>query len=81
PAELFERWGRRDPIGLYEEYLKAAGVAAAELEAIEAEVSAAVERAAGEALASRDLAPRPASALEGVYADGRAGGVPVRSQA
>jgi TPP-dependent pyruvate/acetoin dehydrogenase alpha subunit len=69
PAELFAYWGKRDPIGLYEEYLKGAGVTAAELEAIEAENTAVVDRAGEEALASRDgNMPPPASAVEGVYA-------------
>lgn len=55
PAELFERWGRRDPIGLYEEYLVAEGVAdRAALESAEAEVTAELEAAVQEALAARD---------------------------
>jgi len=68
PAELFQQWGKRDPIGLYEEYLKADGVAATRLEAIEGEVTAAVERAAEDALASRATMPPGESALGGVYA-------------
>ncbi len=68
PAELFQQWGKRDPIGLYEEYLKADGVAATRLEAIEGEVTAAVERAAEDALASRATMPPGDSALVGVYA-------------
>jgi pyruvate dehydrogenase E1 component alpha subunit/2-oxoisovalerate dehydrogenase E1 component alpha subunit len=67
PAELFQRWGRRDPIGLYEEHLKADGVAAARLEAVEADVTAEVERAAEAALRSRDTMPPGESALQGVY--------------
>lgn len=67
--ELFAYWGKRDPIGLYEEYLKQNGVAAAELEAVEAEVTAEVDRAAEEALQSRQSnMPPPESAIEGVYA-------------
>jgi TPP-dependent pyruvate/acetoin dehydrogenase alpha subunit len=68
PRELFERWGRRDPIGLYEEYLKAQDVGAEELEAMEARVVAEVDAAAEAALADRDRLPVPESALEGVYA-------------
>jgi TPP-dependent pyruvate/acetoin dehydrogenase alpha subunit len=69
PPELFAYWGKRDPIGVYEEYLKRQGVAAAALEAIEAEVTSEVDRAAEEALASRQgNMPRPESAVEGVYA-------------
>ena len=67
-AELFRRWGRRDPIGLYEEYLVDEGVSRDDLAAIEGDVAAEVERAEAEALASRQGAmPRPESALEGVY--------------
>ena len=69
PAGLFAYWGQRDPVGLYEEYLKQEGVAAAELEAIEAEVTAEVDRAGEEALASRESnMPPPESAVQGGYA-------------
>ena len=71
PAELFAHWGKRDPIGLYEEYLKGDGLAAARLEQIEEGVTAEVDRAAAEALSSRERnQPPPSSALEGVYAKG-----------
>lgn len=70
PAELFLHWGRRDPIGLYEEYLKQEGVPAAELEGIEAAVTEEVEQAAEEALKSRDRAPEGKTALGRVYAHG-----------
>ena len=66
-AELFERWGKRDPIGLYEEYLKAEGASAELLGKIEIEVEAEVERAAEEALADKEKLPVPASALDNVY--------------
>jgi TPP-dependent pyruvate/acetoin dehydrogenase alpha subunit len=66
--ELFAQWGRRDPIGLYEEHLKAAGWTAADLQAIEDDVVAAVEAAEREALASRDHMPAGRSALDDVYA-------------
>ncbi|HET7296776.1 MAG TPA: thiamine pyrophosphate-dependent dehydrogenase E1 component subunit alpha [Gemmatimonadales bacterium] len=69
PDELFKTWGRRDPIGLYEEYLKEEGVPSARLAEVEAEVSAEVERAAEEAVRSRDAMPPGSSALEGVYAE------------
>lgn len=67
PAALFEQWGRRDPVGLYEEYLKEAGVASAELAALEEEVATAVEAAAAAALASRDRMPAGETALGDVY--------------
>jgi TPP-dependent pyruvate/acetoin dehydrogenase alpha subunit len=68
-AELFAKWGRRDPIALYEEYLVDDGVARATLGGIEADVEAEVERAQEEALESRkERMPVPESAVEGVYA-------------
>ena len=69
PAELFERWGRRDPVGLYEEYLKTRGFSADDLEGAEAEVVKVVEDAEREALASRERMPAGDSALAGVYAN------------
>ncbi|HXO85656.1 MAG TPA: thiamine pyrophosphate-dependent dehydrogenase E1 component subunit alpha [Gemmatimonadales bacterium] len=66
--ELFTKWGKRDPIGLYEEYLKEDGVSAQALAEAEREVTEVVERAAADALASRDKMPEGAKALEGVYA-------------
>ena len=75
PPEVFAHWGKRDPIGLYEEYLKARGVAAGALQQVEDRVTSEVDRAAEEALASRETnPPPPGSAVEGVYADGRISG-------
>ena len=71
PAALFERWGRRDPIGLYECYLQEEGVPTARLDEIEAEVSAQVERGAEEAIASRERMPPGETAVDGVYANGK----------
>jgi pyruvate dehydrogenase E1 component alpha subunit/2-oxoisovalerate dehydrogenase E1 component alpha subunit len=68
PAEVFAKWGKRDPVGLYEEYLKEEGVKAKQLEEIEAEVTAVVAKAAEEAIASRDKMPKGETALKGVYA-------------
>lgn len=69
PPELYEYWGRRDPIGVYEEYLKCEGVTGGELEKIEDEVTAEVERAAEDALDSRQhRMPEPQTAVEDVYA-------------
>jgi TPP-dependent pyruvate/acetoin dehydrogenase alpha subunit len=68
-AELFERWGRRDPVGLYEEYLVDEGVARSALHDVEIDVEAEVERAQEEALASRrERMPTGESAEVGVYA-------------
>ena len=70
PAELFAHWGKRDPIGLYEEWLMGRGVPADRLAELEEGVTAEVERGADEALASRQTrVPRPESAVDGVYAD------------
>jgi len=68
PPETFAYWGRRDPIGLYEEFLKRDGVTAGDLEAVEGEVTTEIDRAAEQALESRrSNMPPPASALDGVY--------------
>ena len=69
PAELFKSWGKRDPIGLYEEYLKDEGVTAQTLGQLELEITEQVERAAAEALASREKMPRGETALDGLYAN------------
>lgn len=68
PAELFDHWGRRDPIGLYEEHLKKQGVLPATLQETEKGVVEEVSLAEREALASRADVPDPLSAVEGVYA-------------
>jgi TPP-dependent pyruvate/acetoin dehydrogenase alpha subunit len=52
--ELFEAWGRRDPIGLYEEHLVRRGIERSRIEALEQTVSDEVDAAAGRALASRE---------------------------
>lgn len=57
PAALFEEWGRRDPVGLYEAYLATRGVAPDVLEGVEREVAEEVDAAAEEALASRERVP------------------------
>ena len=70
-ADMFAYWGKRDPIGLFEEYLVAEGGEGirAQLEGIEAEVEAEVEQAQQEALDSRSRhMPSGESALTGVYA-------------
>jgi len=67
-AELFTKWGKRDPVGMYEEYLKEEGTSEQVLLDVEADITAQVERAAAQALASRERMPAGATALEGVYA-------------
>jgi TPP-dependent pyruvate/acetoin dehydrogenase alpha subunit len=81
-GELFEYWGRRDPVGLYEEFLATGeldlgGSGSDTLEArnravlasLEEDVLREVEDAAAAALESRaDRMPEPSSAGAGVYA-------------
>jgi len=69
PDALFKAWGTRDPVGLYEEYLKEEGRTTAELEEVERRVTAETEQAAESALASRTHMPQGATALDDVYAD------------
>jgi TPP-dependent pyruvate/acetoin dehydrogenase alpha subunit len=79
-ASLFDAWGRRDPIGLYEEYLVAEGIARAELEQIEAEITAEVETAAAAAVEQR-AGKIPAGALaefDGISAGVRQPGLAAR---
>ncbi|HEY2804625.1 MAG TPA: thiamine pyrophosphate-dependent dehydrogenase E1 component subunit alpha [Gemmatimonadales bacterium] len=74
PPEWFAEWGKRDPVGGYEEWLKtgrrADGQTGSErLQQIEAGVEAEVAQAETEALASKaGSIPLGESALEGVYA-------------
>lgn len=69
PDELFQAWGKRDPIGLYEEYLKGRGIPASVLQQLEDQVAAQVDQAAEEALADRERMPAPETAIHGVYAN------------
>ena len=70
PVELFAAWGKRDPIGQYEEYLVAHGVARERLEQIEAEVTTEVEEAAERALQSSGLQPERDRALFEGFSEG-----------
>jgi TPP-dependent pyruvate/acetoin dehydrogenase alpha subunit len=76
----FEHWGRRDPIGLYEEHLVGRGVARSRLEEVEAEVTQEVDAAAEAALEDREeRAPAPAGAeFEGISAGVRQPGLAAR---
>lgn len=79
--ELFERWGARDPIGLYEEYLVERGVPRERLQAVEDSAIAEVDAAVEAALASRQAPPPPESAelpgfSAGVRQPGLAGRLP-----
>lgn len=69
-ADLFARWGRRDPIGMYEGWLAAEGVAEGRMAEVEARIAGEIDAAAREALESRERAMPPGeSASRGVYAD------------
>jgi TPP-dependent pyruvate/acetoin dehydrogenase alpha subunit len=80
PAELFAHWGRRDPIGLYEEYLVGRGVPRDRLEAVEREVSAQVEEAAEGVRATKadQLPVAEWAELEGISAGVRQPGLAAR---
>src|SRR5215475_10097733 len=54
PSELFEYWGKRDPIGMYESYLERRGISRRILDEAEARVVEEIAAAETEALASRD---------------------------
>jgi TPP-dependent pyruvate/acetoin dehydrogenase alpha subunit len=70
PAELFEHWGRRDPVGLFEAYLLETGASAESLAEIEADVTAEMDRAADEALDSRNRLPSPERAKYVGFSEG-----------
>jgi 2-oxoisovalerate dehydrogenase E1 component len=72
PAELFEHWGRRDPVGLYEEYLVERGIPRERLADVEREVTAEVE-AAAERVRSEQQGRMPAP--ESAELDGFSAGV------
>src|SRR5213594_2377337 len=66
---VFEYWGKRDPIGMYEAYLERRGVPKATLEQTEAKIIDEIAKAENEALESRDRKmPEPETAIQGVYA-------------
>jgi TPP-dependent pyruvate/acetoin dehydrogenase alpha subunit len=70
-SELFGLWGRREPIAMYEQWLRARGISAEQIEAREQDVELEVSRAEEEALASRaDKMPKGEDALSGVYHTG-----------
>jgi TPP-dependent pyruvate/acetoin dehydrogenase alpha subunit len=70
PSSVFEYWGKRDPIGMYETYLERHEIHRRTLEEVEQRVIDEIAVAEREALASRDTRmPEPKSALLGVVAD------------
>lgn len=79
-AALFEHWGKRDPIGQYEEYLVRRGLGREQLEQIEARVITEIDAAAEQAAAGRaERMPRPEAAeLHGISAGVRQPGLAYR---
>lgn len=70
PPDLFAEWGKRDPIGLFEDYLLGRGFTEADLAEIEAGVIQEMDEAAEEALLSRDNHPPPEQALYDGFSEG-----------
>lgn len=69
-ANIFSEWGRRDPIGNFEEYLKGLGIQPSVLEDTERQIVDELAEAERQALESRDnCMPASKSTLEGVYAE------------
>lgn len=82
-ASLFEAWGRRDPIGLYEEHLVQRGFTRDRLDAVEQQIASEIEDAADSALQDREAnTPVPAGAeYEGISAGVRQPGLAGRLNA
>jgi len=69
PPALFEYWGKRDPIGMYESYLQRCGFSKSTLEEVEQRVIDEMARAEKDALSSIEARmPKPETLTEGVYA-------------
>src|SRR5262249_17602203 len=67
--EIFEHWGKRDPIGMYEAYLERHDVPRSLLEETETRVIEEIAVAEQEALESREKnMPEPSVLTQGVYA-------------
>lgn len=70
-ASLFAHWGKRDPIGMFEEHLVRTGISRERLAEAERAVEAEVDAAEAEAIKSKtEHSPAGESALSGVYASG-----------
>lgn len=63
PTDLFEYWGAREPVGMFEAFLVGRGVPSETLQDIEDQVSSAVDKAADEAKASKSFVPTPDMAV------------------
>jgi len=70
PPELFQAWGRRDPVGLFESFLAQEGFTAGEMASVEARVTSEVDTAADEARESKNALPSPDAALYDGFSEG-----------
>lgn len=69
PPELFEEWGKKDPVINYEQYLLSEGVLSqAQVEAIRAEIRQEIEQGVAFAFSQPDPTPCTAEELADVYA-------------
>jgi TPP-dependent pyruvate/acetoin dehydrogenase alpha subunit len=73
PASLFQAWGRRDPVGLFEAFLRSQGASQEDLEAIEAAVTSEVDTAADLARESQNRTPTPEMVLYDGFSEGFSG--------
>jgi TPP-dependent pyruvate/acetoin dehydrogenase alpha subunit len=70
PEALFQAWGRRDPVGLFEAYLEGCGIASGVLRDIEDRTTAEIDAAAEEAQTSRGRVPEPEQAMYEGFSEG-----------
>ncbi|WNJ21519.1 dehydrogenase E1 component subunit alpha/beta [Pontibacter sp. G13] len=69
PKELFEEWGKKDPVSNYEQYLLQEGVLTQDVvDAIRAEFKAEINEAVEQAFALPDIQPDPARETAQIYA-------------
>lgn len=81
PKELFEEWGKKDPVGNFEEFLKFINVMTAEeMEAYKEETRARIEADLDSALAAAEPQPNLEEELGDVYAPATAAAVAPSSE-
>lgn len=82
PKELFEEWGKRDPLHRFESHLLSEGILTAEdVETIRALQKARIDEAVDEALAAPDPVSTAAAELADVYAPGPTAGFSLPAEA
>lgn len=70
PPAVFEYWGKRDPVGMYESYLQRRRISKSALESVEQRVIDEIAQAEKDALKSlQDNMPKPETVTQGVYAN------------